>query len=387
MGTCDYEWVVWKKGVLQTFLKTAALSGSFFLYINPLHSHTTFPRRVSHNFASIETAIATIKAGRMLIAVDDEQRENEGDLICAAQTITAEQVNFMATHARGLICAPITTARADELNFYPMVADADPNACNFAVSVDLRAGDTGISVNDRAQTMRRICADDAAADEFERPGHVFPLRAKAGGVLERAGHTEAATDLCALAGLKRAAVICEIANTDGSMSRLPRLQKFAAEHDLPLISIADLIAYRCRTEQLVEIVDTQTMTTASGELTITTFRETSSDTEHIALSRGDFAKIPTVRVRRGSPLRDLLGDAFATLPASAVLVYLHSSAASSAPLTVPPHHELKQYGVGAQILRALGVTQMRLLTHDTQTRLVGLEGYGLEIVEMVALKK
>jgi 3,4-dihydroxy 2-butanone 4-phosphate synthase/GTP cyclohydrolase II len=372
---------------------------------------------------TIATALAAIAAGRPVVVVDDEDRENEGDLIVAAEKITPELVAFMMTECRGLICVPLVAGAIKRLDLHQM-ADQNTESMGtaFTVSVDARAGvTTGISAADRAHTIKLLAAPDTAAYEISRPGHVFPLRAREGGVLQRAGHTEAAIDLARLAGLQSAGVICEIANDDGTMSRLPELLEFCRRHDLPLISIADLIRHRRRTEQQVERVTTTKMPLDQGTFRAVGYRSLIDATEHLALVMGDIGDGADVLVRVHSECLtgDVLGsrrcDCGAQLQMSlaavaaerrGVVLYLRGHEGRGIGLlhkleaynlqdggadTVDANLELglpadsREYGTGAQILVDLGVRTMRLLTNNP-TKRAGLEGYGLEIVGRVPLQ-
>ena len=374
-------------------------------------------------FATIDEAVAELAAGRIIIVVDDADRENEGDFIMAAEKVTPDAVNFMATHGRGLICMPVMSERLDQLGIPPMVPElAATHETAFSVSVDLAMGGTGISAQDRAATILKLLDANAVQEDFRKPGHVFPLRAQAGGVLKRAGHTEAAVDLARLAGLYPAGVICEIMNEDGTMARLPELREVAAEHDLKLISIADLIAYRREKETLVRREDgaVAALPTAVGEFKAVGY-ESFDGRHHIALVAGDISDGRDVLTRMHSEC--LTGDVFNSLRCDCgnqlesalqriaeegrgVLVYirghegrgiglLHKLKAyklqESGQDTVEANQTLgfppdpRDYGVGAQILVDLGVSSMRLLTNNPKKR-AGLEGYGLEITENVPLQ-
>ncbi|MFP5225546.1 MAG: bifunctional 3,4-dihydroxy-2-butanone-4-phosphate synthase/GTP cyclohydrolase II, partial [Actinomycetota bacterium] len=361
--------------------------------------------------------------GKMIIVVDDADRENEGDFIMAAERVTPEAVNFMATHGRGLICMPMLGDRLEDLDIPPMVPElAGTHETAFTVSIDVANGGTGISAHDRAATIARILHPDAKAEDFRRPGHVFPLRAQPGGVLRRAGHTEAAVDLAQLAGMYPAGVICEIMNDDGTMARLPELETVAERFDLKLISIADLIAYRRRTETLVtrEIEATASLPTAYGTFQAIGY-EDHAGRHHIALVAGDLGDGEEVLTRMHSEC--LTGDVFGSgrcdcgsqLNAAmkqiqqqgrGVIVYIRGHEGRGIGLlhklkayrlqesgrdTVEANLELgfpadpRDYGVGAQILVDLGIKSMRLLTNNP-TKRAGLEGYGLRISERVPLQ-
>ncbi|HEX9714024.1 MAG TPA: bifunctional 3,4-dihydroxy-2-butanone-4-phosphate synthase/GTP cyclohydrolase II [Actinomycetota bacterium] len=372
-------------------------------------------------FSPIEQAVADMRAGEIIIVVDDADRENEGDFVVAAERATPEVVNFMAMHGRGLICMPIIGERLDELNIPPMVPElAHTHETAFSVSIDLADGGTGISAHDRAATIRKVLDADADPEVFRKPGHVFPLRAQAGGVLKRAGHTEAAVDLARLAGLYPAGVICEIMNADGTMARLPALRRVAEEHGLRIYSIADLIAHRRRTETLVKREATAVLATRVGSFRAIGYGSFDGR-DHIALVMGEIGDGEGVLTRMHSEC--LTGDVFHSLRCDCgsqlenameqvavagrgVIVYIRGHEGRGIGLmhklkayqlqetgrdTVEANVELgfppdpRDYGVGAQILVDLGVKSMRLLTNNP-TKRAGLEGYGLEIVERVPLQ-
>ena len=375
------------------------------------------------NFDSIEEVIADIAKGRMVVVTDDADRENEGDLVMAAEKITPEAVNFMATHARGLVCAPITEQRAEQLGLQRMVAKNRENQkTDFTVSVDATNGiTTGISAADRAATIRVLVQADATPQDLVQPGHVFPLQAKDGGVLRRAGHTEAAVDLARLAGFQPAGVICEIMHDDGSMARLPELLKYKKKHNLKICTIRDLIAYRRQREKLIAPEQVIKMPTDYGEFDLHMYRSVVDGVHHLALVKGKISKTKTTLVRVHSEC--LTGDIFGSLrcdcgnqlhaalrqidqAGSGVLVYMrhHEGRGIGLPAKIHAYKlqeqgldtveaneklgfpsELRDYGIGAQILVDLGVRKMRFLTNNPK-KVVGLEGYGLEIVEVVPLK-
>ena len=352
--------------------------------------------------------IAELKAGRMVILVDEEDRENEGDLVVAAEHITPQIINFMATHARGLICLTLTAQRCAQLGLKHMVErNGSSHGTAFTASIEAAEGvTTGISAADRARTVQAAVARNAQANDIVQPGHIFPLMAAEGGVLMRAGHTEAGCDLAALAGLEPAAVICEVMNADGTMARLPDLERFAVQHDLKIGAIADLIEYRSRTESLVQRLGEQALQTPFGAMRCVAYTDRAGHGTHLALVHGDLAAqaAPLVRVHEPLSVLDLLDTACQrhswNLPQAldrivqegagvAVLLNCGVSAAQlqvqfqrlSQPAPVPPKSgvtALRDYGIGAQILRDLGVRQMRLLG---QTRkMPSMAGYGLEIL-------
>jgi len=352
---------------------------------------------------SVDEIIAELKAGKLAVLVDEEDRENEGDLIVAADRVTPEIINFMATHGRGLICMPITQARARQLNLAPMTpVNRSVHGTNFTVSIEAARGvTTGISAADRAHTIRTACAPDARPEDLVHPGHVFPLVAEEGGVLARAGHTEACCDLAQLAGFSPAAVLCEIMNDDGTMARLPDLTEFAKRHGLKIGAIADLIHYRSRVERLVERVGGRPIRTAHGDFRLITFRDKLTDATHLALTLGDIAPDRETLVRVHEPLSvvDLLDHGSRThswtIPAAlvaiakagrGVLVLLHRPESAQElrqrALTDQPAPEarmdLRNYGIGAQILRDLNVGKMRLLARPR--KMPSMAGFGLEVV-------
>ena len=365
---------------------------------------------------TIEEAIADIRAGKIIIVVDDEDRENEGDFICAAELITPEMVNFMATHGRGLICAPIEEKRAEELDLKPMVPENTAlHETAFTVSIDLlgHGCSTGISAYDRATGIRWLTNSEAVGRDFARPGHIFPLRAKAGGVLRRTGHTEAAIDLARMAGLNPAGVLVEILNEDGTMARLPQLVEIAKKHDMKIVTIDDLVAYRMRTERLVKREMSVKLPSKYGELEIFAYQQLTTGDIHLAIKKGDWqdGEAVPVRVQSSTEPNDILGSLFENHDSSlhsafeiiekeekGIFLYMHQAEKGYSMLQrlkayksqqerqSPPHYDMDQrdYGVGAQILRDLGVSKIRLITRS-QKRRVGLIGYGLEIVEIINL--
>jgi len=352
--------------------------------------------------SSIDEIVAELKAGRTAVLIDEEHRENEGDLIVAADCVTPDAVNFMAKYGRGLICMPITEARARQLNLAPMTpVNRSVHGTNFTVSIEAAHGvTTGISAADRAHTIRVACAPDAKPSDIVHPGHVFPLIAQEGGVLARAGHTEACCDLMRLAGHSPAAVLCEILKDDGTMARLPDLVEFARLHGLKIGAIADLIHYRSRTERLVERMGERTIRTIEGEFRLVTYRDKLTGATHLALARGSIAAGRDTLVRVHEPLSvlDLLDCGSRThswtIPAAlaaiarngtGVLVLLHRTESPEElrqrALTDQPPAEtrmdLLNYGIGAQILRDLGVGKMRLLARPR--KMPSMTGFGLEV--------
>jgi 3,4-dihydroxy 2-butanone 4-phosphate synthase / GTP cyclohydrolase II len=353
-------------------------------------------------FDPVETAIQAITAGGLVIVTDDEGRENEGDLVMAAEKTTPELVNMMIRHARGLICVPMTEPQLKRLGISPMVQqNREAHRTAFTVSVDAAEGiTTGISAFDRARTIQLLANPATRSDELVQPGHIFPLCARAGGVLERAGHTEAAVDLAALAGLRPVSVICEVLNEDGTMARVPELLEFKRRHKLPMISISALIEYRHRREQLVERVAQRPFASEYGDFTLHVFRSKVDGRHHLAFTMGTLDGSPTlVRVHTENLLSDVfhgkdLGSHRSLLTSlqrvagtgHGAIVYMEQTGRmqetllnADKPASQP---NLRDYGIGAQILTALGLKKIRLLQHSPR-RVVGIEGYGLEIVEQV----
>jgi 3,4-dihydroxy 2-butanone 4-phosphate synthase/GTP cyclohydrolase II len=369
---------------------------------------------------TIEEALAELRAGKVIIVVDDEDRENEGDFICAAETISPDTINFMATHGRGLICTPMEEKRAEELELPLMVSSNTAlHETAFTVSIDLigHGCSTGISAYDRSTGIKWLTNSAAKASDFARPGHIFPLRAKNGGVLRRTGHTEAAVDLARMAGLYPMGVLVEILNADGTMARLPQLVEIAAQHSLKIISIDDLVAYRMRTERLVKKALTTTIETIFGQFEASVYVDLTSGDEHLALTKGRWEEEEgvLVRVHSTSETGDILGALLEDYNSQTarslrliqergkgVFVYLRQSDKSRTLLAQLSRYKSlseagstqqfelhspmgkKDFGVGAQILRDLGVAKIQLLTNHPRRRM-GLIGYGLEIVENIEL--
>ncbi|MFT5387396.1 MAG: 3,4-dihydroxy 2-butanone 4-phosphate synthase/GTP cyclohydrolase II [Candidatus Omnitrophota bacterium] len=373
-------------------------------------------------FHSIEEVLEELRQGNAVIVMDDEGRENEGDLLCAAEKVTPDMINFFARYARGLVCVPMESERLEALDLHPMRVETghkhvkDDTA--WTISVDaLKGVTTGISTADRAQTVKALIDNDLTACDLITPGHVFPLRARKGGVLVRAGHTEASVDLTRMAGLYPAGVICEIMNDDGSMARNPDLKKFSEEHGLKICTIDALIEYRRQRERLVIKKNDSTIETAYGEFKLNVYESTIDGAEHIALVKGDVSNNEPTLVRVHA--QNLIGDTFNTVTGngsgrleaalkaisdngSGVLVYMseHNAETSLSDQVnllaikrdeksetkeenIAFSSELRHYGVGAQILVDLGVKQLRLLTNNPR-KIVGLEGYGLSVSERVA---
>lgn len=372
---------------------------------------------------TIESALEDLRQGKLLIVVDDEDRENEGDFITAARNVTPEIINFMSKHGRGLICAPITEQRCEELKLNLMVENNTVlHQTPFTVSVDLigQGCTTGISAHDRAKTVQALIDPNTKPEDLGRPGHIFPLRARSEGVLRRAGHTEATVDFARLAGFEPAGVLVEIMNDDGTMARLPELKEIAKKFDLKIVSIKDLIEYRLRTESLVEEEVRVHMPTKHGDFELIAFRQTNTGEQHLALKKGEWDKDEPVLVRvhsscfTGDILHSLRCDCGEQLQAAmemvehegkGIVLYMNQEGRGigllnklkayklqeegkdtvEANLALGFKNDQRDYGVGAQILRHLGVSKIRLLTNNPRKR-AGLLGYGLEIVENVAIE-
>lgn len=366
---------------------------------------------------TIAEAIEDIRQGKVIIVVDDENRENEGDFLAAAELATPETVNFMATHGKGLICAPLTEGRCRELGLHAMVSNnTDPMETAFTVSVDLRGHGvtTGISAADRAKTVCALADEHTKAHDLARPGHIFPLIAKEGGVLRRTGHTEAAIDFARLAGLKPAGIIVEIMNEDGSMARLPQLLEVAKRFDLKIVSIEDLVAYRMEHDSLIEKEADFDLKTRFGEFRLRAYKQTTNNHVHLALTKGSWTKEEGILTRINSTLvnNDILGtltnspdkkleDMFNAINSEGkgAIVFINQDSESLnllARLTElrelqkhgihkAPKIEMdnRDFGIGAQILHDVGISKIRLLTNSAQSKRVGMVGYGLEIVDYI----
>ncbi|GAL76247.1 MULTISPECIES: 3,4-dihydroxy-2-butanone-4-phosphate synthase [Nonlabens] len=378
---------------------------------------TAIQKNTSFKLDSIEDAIEDIKKGKVIIVVDDENRENEGDFLASAQSVTPEMINFMATHGRGLICMPITESRCKELELDMMVTNnSDPMETAFTVSVDLRGHGvtTGISASDRSKTIQAMIHEDTRGHDLSKPGHIFPLRARDGGVLRRTGHTEAAIDFARLAGHEPAGVIVEIMNEDGTMARLPQLIEVAKKFDVKLVSIEDLVAYRMKNDSLIEKKEDFNLRTRFGEYRLRAYQQTTNQQIHLALTLGDWNEDEEVLTRMNST--QVNNDLFSTLTSEAdrkidamferlnkegkgAIVFINQQFQPENMLSrLEQLKELQQngevkaprknldnrdYGIGAQILHDLKISKLKLLTNSEQSKRIGMIGYGLEITETI----
>lgn len=379
---------------------------------------TTIAAPTTISLNTIEEAIEDIRQGKVIIVVDDADRENEGDFLAAAEKVTPEMINFMAMHGRGLICAPLTESRCKALDLHVMVHNnTDPMETAFTVSVDLRGNGvtTGISASDRAKTIKALINPNTKPFELGRPGHIFPLIAKEGGVLRRTGHTEAAIDFARLAGMQPAGVIVEIMNEDGSMARLPQLMKVAKKFDLKIVSIEDLVAYRMQHDSLIEKKEDFDMVTRFGEFRLRAYQQTTNNQIHIALTKGSWNSDEPILTRVNSTLvnNDILGtltnkldekleDMFKAInrEGKGAIIFINQQNQSTdilnrlATLKTQQNHndlvkapniqmDVKDFGIGAQILHDINIHKLRLLSNSEHTKRVGMIGYGLEIMEYV----
>jgi len=378
---------------------------------------TTQTKEAITQLNTIEEAIQDIRDGKVIIVVDDEDRENEGDFLAAAEKVTPEMINFMATHGRGLICTPLTETRCKELQLGMMVNNnTDPMETAFTVSVDLRGKGvtTGISASDRAKTIQALIDPNTKPFDLARPGHIFPLKAKEGGVLRRTGHTEAAIDFARLAGLKSGGVIVEIMDEDGTMARLPQLLEVAKKFDIKIVSIEDLVAYRMEHDSLIEKKDDFTIQTRFGDFRLRAYQQTTNDQVHLALTKGDWLSDEAILTRVNSTLvnNDILGtltnDADKKLDqmfqavnqeGKGAILFINQQNQSqnllnrlnilkenqaNGEMKAPRiFMDNKDFGIGAQILHDLNISKLKLMTNTKQTRRVGMIGYGLEIVDYV----
>ena len=385
----------------------------------------------NYKMNTIDEAISDLKAGKLIIVMDDEDRENEGDLVCSAELCTADMVNFMSSFGKGLICTPISKEIAHKLKLTPMVNNnTSLHETGFTVSVDyLHNTTTGISASDRAITINALANENTKATDLGRPGHIFPLIAVNGGVLKRAGHTEAVIDLMKIANLKEAGVLCEIINEDGTMARKPNLIPFAQKHNLKIITVKDLISYRLEKESLVQCVAKANLPTEYGKFTILAFQNSVDNLEHIALVKGEVDKYGKLLIKNNNPIlvrvhsECLTGDVFNSLRCdcgnqlhqsmamveeqdTGIILYMRQEGRGIGLLekvkayslqddgldTVEANIELgflpdaRNYGIGAQILRYIGINKMRLITNNP-TKRVGLESYGLEVTELVSIEQ
>ena len=380
-----------------------------------MNTKTASSNRIELN--TIEEAIQDIKKGKIIIVVDDENRENEGDFLAAAEMVTPDMINFMATHGRGLICAPLTELRCKELELGMMVSNnTDPMETAFTVSVDLRGKGvtTGISASDRSKTVKALIDSETKSFDLARPGHIFPLKAKEGGVLRRTGHTEAAIDFARLANLKPAGLIVEIMNEDGSMARLPELIEVAKKFDIKIVSIEDLVAYRMEHDSLIEKKEDYTIKTRFGDFRLRAYQQTTNNQIHLALTKGVWETDEVVLTRVNSTLvnNDILGtltnnadkkldQMFQTINENGKGAILFINQQNQSQNLLNRLHILKEnqangimkapmmamdnkdFGIGAQILHDLNINKIKLMTNTKQTKRVGMIGYGLEIIDYV----